>query len=267
MAAFVTVTPQGKRWIQRFCAWSPYSSTARKFVSVSFCPKSGQCPPQEQPAPQSPCIPWRSTGFGWWQCCTSPAVALTRMDRQRQTHFRIRIALLPCLSYGYGMCTPGNGPSCRSLVQSPSPGRGPMPRAGAAPGTPQLPCSWLGGAMGPGCQVLPWHPKKPWLLLDPNPGCAPMLPPSKPPLVPIICFPAASLQTHLHPCSFCPIFYTSTQFPSPLAYHYPLFSSVPLKMCINTPTYSVSCPCHQTNILKNSSTLLSGITVRKRKIS
>lgn len=34
----------------------------------------------------------------------------------------------------------------------------------------------------------------------------------------------------------------------PLTYHYSLFSSVPLKEHINTPAYSVSCPCHQTNI-------------------
>lgn len=162
--------------------------------------------PQEQAAPVHH---QHSTDFGQWPCCTSPAFVLLRMDRQTQTHFHTRNALLPYLFSGYSMYTPENGPPCPSLVLSLPPGRSPMPRAGSAPG------------------VLPVCPA-----LDQGPGCR-------------------SLQMSLHPLSFCPVFYTATQYPvfvTPLTCHYSLFSSLPLKKHISTPTCSISCPCHQRNI-------------------
>lgn len=93
----LTVTPEGKRWIQRFCVWPRYSFrssiVAGKFVSLSFCPDSDQCLSWEQPALQSPGIPQHSAGWGynkpyWFWPLTVPhfsAVALARMDRQSQT--------------------------------------------------------------------------------------------------------------------------------------------------------------------------------------
>lgn len=53
--------------------------------------------------------------------------------------------------------------------------------------------------------------------------------------------------THLH--NILLVFWV---FFTPLIYHYSLFSSVPLKEHINTPTSSVSCPGHQINIWENT---------------
>lgn len=48
MVAFVIVTPQGKRQIQRVCACSPCSFITGIFASVHFCPDSSPCPPGVQ---------------------------------------------------------------------------------------------------------------------------------------------------------------------------------------------------------------------------
>lgn len=54
-----------------------------------------------------------------------------------------------------------------------------------------------------------------------------------------------SYPPHVYPISFIIFWLTYT-------YHYSPFSPVSLKKCINPPTYSVSWPCHQTNIWENT---------------
>lgn len=165
------------------------------------------------------------------------------------------LSQIPLLSCGCGRYTPGNGASCLSLVPPLSPRSSPMTRAGAASAEPWLPCSWPGRWDGP-CHVL--HPSTPrshecsWI---------PALRPSASPKQTTIgshcqlpCSVTANSSSFLFLLSYLLYIYTISfwGFFIPLTYHYSLFSSVPLKEHINTPAYSVSCPCHQINIWENT---------------
>lgn len=105
-------------------------------------------------------------------------------------------------------------------------------------------------------------------------ACVLILPTRKLPLALISCFTAVSLQIHLYYISFCLILHTFTQFPSlffDLHIHItiPLFPLFPWKSAlICQPTQSpdlVTKPTSEKTLVLFS--LLSGVTVRKRKIS